>query len=85
MRLRGLVSLIEVAAGLLPNARWRRGFVFPGCGASWLLTGCAWACWVARCVAWQTERGIAAFAAPPALSLRSLVSAKDSSFVNALT
>ena len=33
----------------------------------------------------QTERGIAAFAAPPALSLRSLVSASDSSFVNALT
>jgi hypothetical protein len=33
----------------------------------------------------STERGIAAFAAPPALSLRSLVSATDSSFVNALT
>ena len=38
VRLRGLVSVSVVAAGA---AAQRRGRVCPGCGASWLLTGCA--------------------------------------------
>ena len=53
------IALVLKCGGrdVLRNVRWRRGCVCPGCGAPLLLTGCAWACWAAPCVAVGRRRG----------------------------
>ena len=66
------------------RARGPRGV--RGCnGVVWGVSLGVVADWVAPRVAGQAERSVAAFAAPPALSLRTPVAAAQSSFVNALT